>query len=626
MKNFFSLSKFKSSRTFAILLGLSATLWFLIRVIPKPSRANYPCMQAAAPLMSTFVIYLLGISTSVFSFRKFKTSVKSAKYVIATVFLALSFLSFSLLILNDSEISIANTLFGVDETFPINSNDPIGVAQGMFPGRVVWVHDPQATNENYDPNNAGNDWWYSDNNANEMVIKNMLNTGIKEYAGKDDIAQAWDTIFKAFNAAHGRGSNGYVEGERITIKLNLTNQCCTAADRMDATPQLVNALLYELIENAGVPAGAIIVGDPYREFRFEYKQLVKSKFPGVKFVDGKGGDGIFKTTPSSTEALIFSDKQFKSTLPSNYLTSTYFINMPCLKTHDVGGITLIAKNHQGSYLAKGNDPTSQSASLMHYSLPKENPGIGKYRHTVDYMGHQDTGGKGLIYIIDGIWAGENWEGLIKKFKSDPFNDDYPNSIFIGQDPVALESVCFDVLFQEYSVDDTKENYPILYKEEVADYLSQCASSDYWPADIVYDPEGDGSPLTSLGVFEHWNNPADRQYSRDLGTGNGIELNYYLLESPTSTKYTLRNTITASPNPFSEYTVFSHSGNISECSKLAIYNMKGQCITQLDFDNSTEIFWNGTDGSGKILENGIYVYTLYDMRKEVKSSGKIAINR
>jgi hypothetical protein len=27
----------------------------------------------------------------------------------------------------------------------------------------------------------------------------------------------------------------------------------------------------------------------------------------------------------------------------------------------------------------------------------------------------------------------------------------------------------------------------------------------------------------LGVHEHWNNPQDKQYSRNLGTGDGIEL-------------------------------------------------------------------------------------------------------
>ena len=30
-------------------------------------------------------------------------------------------------------------------------------------------------------------------------------------------------------------------------------------------------------------------------------------------------------------------------------------------------------------------------------------------------------------------------------------------------------------------------------------------------------------MNSLGVHEHWNNPTDKQYSRDLGAGNGIEL-------------------------------------------------------------------------------------------------------
>ena len=41
-----------------------------------------------------------------------------------------------------------------------------------------------------------------------------------------------------------------------------------------------------------------------------------------------------------------------------------------------------------------------------------------------------------------------------------------------------------------------------------------------PSGTRYDPEGDGIPLPSLGVAEHWNNPTDKQYS-----GKGIELVY-----------------------------------------------------------------------------------------------------
>ena len=39
----------------------------------------------------------------------------------------------------------------------------------------------------------------------------------------------------------------------------------------------------------------------------------------------------------------------------------------------------------------------------------------------------------------------------------------------------------------------------------------------------YDSDGDGKPMQNLGVHEHWNNPRDKQYSRNLGKNEGIEL-------------------------------------------------------------------------------------------------------
>ncbi len=40
--------------------GVLALAWFLIRVVPKPSRASYPCQRAAFPVASGFVIWLCG--------------------------------------------------------------------------------------------------------------------------------------------------------------------------------------------------------------------------------------------------------------------------------------------------------------------------------------------------------------------------------------------------------------------------------------------------------------------------------------------------------------------------------------------------------------------------------------
>ena len=623
-----ALEKFKSSKTYLIILGASATLWFLIRVLPKPSRATYPCMRAAAPIMSSFVIYLLGISVSMISFKRFRYFFRTSRYMAGSIFLLLSILAFGFIFLHDQKDLIASTLNPVDNTFPVNSNEPIGVARGLHPGRVVWVQDEGATNENYVPTKGSSDLWYSDDNADEAVISSMLQRAITGYAGTEDLAGAWDAIFKSYNQTQGKGEVGYTPGERIAFKINLTNQSCSDSERpqrMDATPQLLNAILDQLVNIVGVDEYYITLGDPYREFRAEYKDLVMSKFPDVYYVDGQGGDDVYQTIPSSEAVLVFSDGQYESTLPLQYLEADYVINVPCLKTHNEGGITLIAKNHQGSFLEKGDDPKSQYAINMHYSLPKNNRGASQYRHTVDYMGHEQTGGKGLIYIVDGIWAGESWQGWIMKYKSDPFNNDYPNSLFVGQDPVALESVCYDILFNENVIDPYKAKYPIDMKVEIADHLKQCASSDYWPSGILYDPEGDGTAIESLGVFEHWNNPQDRQYTRNLETGEGIELIY--VNAAVGIKPAELSEISiAAPNPFAHSTSFHLPEQVSDQASLEIYNLKGQLVHEFDFSSSPLVVWDGSDAGRNQVPDGMYLYTIQDPANNARLSGKVILKR
>jgi hypothetical protein len=53
------------------LMGIVSTIWFLVRVIPKPSRAAYPCMQVADPFMSGFVTYLLAFAGLTIISRRF---------------------------------------------------------------------------------------------------------------------------------------------------------------------------------------------------------------------------------------------------------------------------------------------------------------------------------------------------------------------------------------------------------------------------------------------------------------------------------------------------------------------------------------------------------------------------
>ncbi len=61
-------------------------LWFFIRVIPKPSRAAYPCIKASYPVMSSFVAYMIGVFSSVFLFKKSQAKLARAKYFSFAVF------------------------------------------------------------------------------------------------------------------------------------------------------------------------------------------------------------------------------------------------------------------------------------------------------------------------------------------------------------------------------------------------------------------------------------------------------------------------------------------------------------------------------------------------------------
>jgi hypothetical protein len=163
---------------------------------------------------------------------------------------------------------------------------------------------------------------------------------------------------------------------------------------------------------------------------------------------------------------------------------------------------------------------------LHDSLPwpAGQPGRGHYRALVDLMGHRHLGGKTLLYLIDGLYGGYYWEGTPFKWNMPPFNGDWPSSLFASQDPVAIDSVAYDFLEQEWpDVVSGGSGDPDSLQGGAQDYLHEAAMADNPPSGTFYDPEGDGTAMGSLGVHEHWNNPVDKQYSRNLKTGNGIEL-------------------------------------------------------------------------------------------------------
>ena len=59
----------KNAKIYFIICGFLSTMWILCRVIIKPSRSTYPCVRAAIPIASGFILYLIGVNASVLSYK-----------------------------------------------------------------------------------------------------------------------------------------------------------------------------------------------------------------------------------------------------------------------------------------------------------------------------------------------------------------------------------------------------------------------------------------------------------------------------------------------------------------------------------------------------------------------------
>ena len=411
------------------------------------------------------------------------------------------------------------------------SNIPIGTAKGIHPGRVVWVHDPDAT----DWAGPGDGYWWQSNHTNQAVVDKMMSRAIMALSGEKTDSAAWNRLFEHFNKTHGRGNRGYQTGEKIVVKVNyvgciqvwrgdsaadIDDYKLRSVDYMNTSPQMIIALLRQLVNEAGVKEADITVGDTLCYFPNEFYNMCHDEFPNVRYLEylgkfGRTGAKLSKvpfywSTPDAK-----GKKQ--DFVPVSYTEAAYLINLANLKSHnDMAGITLCAKNHYGSLVRK---PARQSDYYdMHKDLPYPTPGMGHYRPLVDLMGHKHLGGKTLLYLIDGLYAGKHArERAPRKWNSPPFNGDWSSSLLVSQDPVAIDAVGYDFLWNEW--DDGS------HRSGANDYLIEAALADMPPSGTFYDPdhEGNVTRLASLGVYEHWNNPDDKQYSRNLGTGKGIEL-------------------------------------------------------------------------------------------------------
>jgi uncharacterized protein (DUF362 family) len=479
--------------------GFVALLWYLVRVIPKPSRATYPCQRIVAPIAWGFIGYVLSVFAAIAAFRKARRYVWQSRYVLGAV---CGLLAIVVALIGQKSASENARAFTPSDP----PNTPMGTARGINPGRVVWVYAPEAT-----PWNGTSGYWWDDNGTSQSVVDQMQSRSLRELTGATSDAAAWEALFRHFNQTHGKGDVGYQSGERIAIKINCNNTTSysDSDNQLDASPHMVLALLRQLVNQAGVPQNLITVYEapntsPTRIIADRVFNKGHGEFPNVIFADCVGSSGRTLITWTNNVITYSVSNGCGRNIPTCLLQAAYVINMSLFKGHNTAGVTLTAKNHYGSINAREHTFINASSQPM-----------GTYNPFVDLIGHKDLGGKTMLFLIDALYGANDVNNPPSRFQLAPFNNRWSSSLFASQDPVATDSVGLDFLNSEFGSQG--------FMNKSDNYLHEAALANSPPSGTFYKPNGDGVRLSSLGVHEHWNDAGHRQYTRNLGTGSGIEL-------------------------------------------------------------------------------------------------------
>lgn len=389
----------------------------------------------------------------------------------------------------------------------LGPNEPVGVARGIFPGRVAWAHAPGAAA--WDGRTGD---WFSDDCNDQRAADWLVATALTDLTGRKTPTAAWKALFSHFNDRRGKGSAGYRKGERIAIKINQNNTYSHRnSSEINASPQLVLSLLRSLV-GAGVPQPMITVFDASRFITDAVYDRCHAEFPDVVYMDHEGGEGRAKVSYTKERIPYSVDNgNLARGVADCVLDADYLINMALLKGHVGQGVTLCGKNWYG---VTDIDKDWRNNAHNHFNQNRE--GRMQYMTFVDFMGHSQIGEKTLLFLVDGLYGSKLVGGAPgPRWQMPPFGGAWPCSLFASQDGVAIDAVCLDFLISEF---------PTMSDTPYADmYLVEAALADNPRSGTFYDPERDGTRLRSLGVMEHWNDPRNKQYGRNLGRKNGIEL-------------------------------------------------------------------------------------------------------
>jgi len=265
---------------------------------------------------------------------------------------------------------------------------PLGMP-GLFPGRVVEVHDSNSIVRN---------------RVSQPVVHGMIELGMKELTGERSVPAAWAKFVEP--------------SDIVGIKINPSGApaCCSS-------PEIVREIIHG-VQSAGVPARNIVVYDRY-EYEIDIGSYQALLPPGVRVVGIQDGFVDSGYDPKVyCQATFFGEWENRSYMASMVAHGlSKIINVPTMKDHSAAGVTGCLKN-----LGYGTFNNVARSHRSPYSFT--DPLIGVMCSV------EPLRSKAVLHIMDGMR--QVWHGGPLTQVQDFI---YPAStLYLGTDPVAIDTI------------------------------------------------------------------------------------------------------------------------------------------------------------------------------------------
>lgn len=458
--------------------------------------------------------------------------------------------------------------------------------------------------------------------VNENVVQIMVDAGIIELTGINDVGSAWKSLFPDITI-----------NSTIGIKVNCINQ--SLSSHPEVAFAIVEGLKRIKINNEFFPENNIIIWDRYNKELRNAGYMINTENTGVRcFGTNQRGVGysnkLYNVSGSSQKLSRIVTKSIN-----------YLINLSVLKNHGTAGVTLSMKNHYGTC----NQPGTLHGSYCNPYIPALNT-LAPIKD------------KQVLCINDALM------GIVSGGPGGP-PQIFPKSLILSTDPVALDTIGSQMLGESgcktlnrakyihsaasqyyLGTDDTDQidlktitspsipGLVILDTTSIQQGENINVSWSDWPGNVdiaIYkdnalwryvamDRSSSGSEELDTSGWEIRN---DYKIKIILCFNDGISQfsDTFSVEEPaTSIEEKTDSEIPDQfhlyqnyPNPFNPRTVISYQLKSSADVKLDIYNLRGTVVKGLIHQKQNagvyRVQWNGKNQAGISVPSGTYIARL-----------------